>query len=45
MCLLCFCVFPGACVLVDSFGWLLSVRLFGVVVSFCVLVLLVCVVM
>ena len=42
MCLLCFCVVLGACVLVDYFGCLLSVRLFGVGALCCVLVLLVC---
>ena len=42
MCLLCFCVVLRACVLVDAFGCLLSVRLFGVVVLFCDLALVVC---
>ena len=42
MCLLCFGVGLCACVLVDAFGCLLYVRLFGGVVLCCGLDLLVC---
>ena len=45
MCLLSFCVVMCDCDVVVAFGCLISVRLFGVVVLFCALELLVCVLM